>query len=515
MRLKPFNRVAMLIAGLVLAFVTPALQASSPPLPPAATVRTANGEVAGRSLEGGGAVYTDIPFAAPPVGDLRWAPPSPPRSWDGVRPAIDGPGASCPQPDQTWNREDSLRGAEDCLKLNVWTLGANSQVGPAAPVMVWFHGGAFIGGSGNAPFYDGGELMRRGVVVVTVNYRLGVLGFLAHPELSATSPDHTSGNYGIQDQIAALEWIRDNIANFGGDPDNVTIFGQSAGSISVSTLVTIPRARKLFGKAIMQSGSAFGFGELRPLRETEKANADFGSIDELRGVPADELVARWDAYAAAGPAFQRRTWPIVDGQLVARQPGSAYLTGVAADLPMIVGSNAREFPGPPIDQMKKVATLMVGDAAAGDLVAAYADAKSDPIVGDVATQMLTDLQFRCGSIMMARQTNTAWLYHFMQPMPGQDATGHSHELPYVFSPPPGTALSLRPFDVAEQALSSRMLDYWANFAKRGDPNGEGLPPWERHSATTDAYAELSAESVTMKTDLRARTCAPLMKHWGG
>ena len=264
-------------------------------------VRVVQGKVQGTLVEGGLA-FKNLPYAAPPVGPNRWRAPQAASSWRGTRDAsVFGP--SCPQEPMGWNDVDAKRASEDCLSLNIWTPRVGQGTGqPGLPVMVWINGGGFRGGSASNNFNDGTKLMRHGVVAVTINYRLGVLGFLAHPDLARETADGSTGNYGLMDQVAALRWVHDNIAAFGGDPANVTAFGQSAGGIAISWLITSKSARGLFNRAILQSGNAFGSGLITLTRaQAEKVGQQFGAIAQLRQLPARKLIQRWQVFEAQAP----------------------------------------------------------------------------------------------------------------------------------------------------------------------------------------------------------------------
>ncbi len=285
--------------------------------------------------------FKGIPFAAPPVGDLRWRPPAPPAPWPGVR-AATAYGAVCMQKISADNGLGPGPASEDCLTLNVFT--PVGKTGPALPVMVWIHGGGLVNGSGTAALYDGSALARQGVVVVTINYRLGRFGFFAHPALTAEQRGAALANYGLMDQIAALKWVRRNIARFGGDPGNVTIFGESAGGLSVNRLMMMRQARGLFHKAIVESGAGRERGET--LARAEQAGAAFAAKlgvtapdpAKLRAIPADAIVAAGDLDLIKGEA------PILDGVLLTENPSAAFAAGRVARVPYLIGSNSLEFP---------------------------------------------------------------------------------------------------------------------------------------------------------------------------
>lgn len=470
-------------------------------------VTVAQGSLQGAASEDGGTFFAGIPYAAPPVGERRWRPPGPPVPWSGIRDAV-APGPTCPQPNMGWNSWDAARSAEDCLTLNIRVpAGAAKDL----PVMVWYHGGAFAGGSGSAPTYDGGALAKRGVIVVTVNYRLGVLGFLAHPDLSAESASHSSGNYGLEDQAAALAWVHANIAAFGGDPSNVTIFGQSAGSMSVANLMTIPAARGQFRRAILQSGTPFGIGPLATLESAERTNADFGRIADLRSMSADEVLSRWSRFQAAAPQL-RQAIPIVDGHILSEQPTEAFRKGATRGIPILVGSVAREIGPASAENLNQTAQRLIGDQTA-QVTAGYETRGSDPLLGEPGTQMMTDMQFRCGTITAAGEARRAWLYHFMENFPGRAAPAHSAEVFYVFDTAPGAKPGPAPLSADQRRLSQIMIGYWTNFAKTGNPNGKGLPYWRPFSGKVTNYAELSAAGLRAAQGLRREECAPFLSQW--
>ena len=477
--------------------------AQARPASPVPAAKTDLGRVSGKAFPGG-AVFFNIPFAAPPVGDLRWTRPAPAKPWAGVR---DGTkrGNACTQPDQKWNAIDAARGSEDCLYLNVWRP---TGVKPHA-VMVWFHGGAFIGGAGNTPLYDGEALARRGIVLVTVNYRLGLMGFLTHPGLAAQDPKGKSGNYGLMDQVEALRWVRRNVAAFGGDPRNVTIFGQSAGAASVAFLIAAPAAKGLFHRAILQSGAPFGslLGATRRLEDVEGANAALGPIADLKRLPAAEVMDRWNKLAREAGAGLPLS-PVVDGDLLPVAPGTALLAGAARHLDIIVGSNSREMPGPQSpEQLQIMARKALGDRA--DAVLAGYAARADKVrYGPAADQLVADLGFGCGVPRTAQSAGAAWAYTFAQPSPGEPMVRHSAEISYVF----GLAnhddgvLTLRPFNAGERALAAKVATYWANFAKKGDPNGPGLPHWPKYAQPARTGVVFQNNGVAVKA-FNAPACA--------
>jgi para-nitrobenzyl esterase len=452
-----------------------------------AAVKVEQGLLEGRS-ENGLTVYKGIPFAAPPVGDLRWRAPQPAAKWNGVRQA-DKYAPYCPQfnfgPDYT-----RAAMSEDCLYLNVWTPAKSPA--DKIPVLVWIHGGGFAAGANSEPLFDGDVIAKKGVVLVNVTYRLGILGFLAHPELSKETANHVSGNYGLLDQIAALKWIKKNIAAFGGDPDRVTIFGESAGGISVSMLAASPLAKGLFAGAISDSGGSFGSvraaggpGEnMRPLRSAEKDGLGFqitagaGSLADLRKIPAEKILA----------ATRGMAWPNVDGYVIPSDQVSIYDAKKFNDTPILVGYNSDEglsfsrFTDP---QSYIRATKGRYGQFSDPLLNAYpAGDKGHP---KSARDLARDTAFGWHTWNWARKQsslgkNKAWLFYFDQhpeypagsPEEGHGAP-HGRDLPYVFGHLDG--LRGETPTAADRRASEAMVTYWTNFVKFGDPNGEGVPAW--------------------------------------
>lgn len=452
----------------------------------AATVTTTAGPVSGGSETTGSttvSVYRGIPYAAAPVGALRWAPPKPPTPWQRPRDATQF-GAICPQVpfgDAPLTQPQS----EDCLFLNVWT--PPHAPGVTLPVMVFIHGGAFVGGFSSDPLYDGAALAAKGVVLVSFNYRLGVLGFLAHPELSATSPDHVSGNYGILDQIAALAWVRDNIAAFGGDPARVTIFGESAGGSAVVALLASPMARGLFARAIAESPAA-GF-PLPTLKAAEATGARLGTLAELRALPADKLLALNLKVLPPAPPMAPAPYPgpVVDGWMLPVQPRKA----LANPVPAIIGGNLDEgsmfaADWKSLDRAAYVARLRtVFGSLTPRALRIYPPADPATSGRDLVADGLFGDGIRSTARTLAADHQPVWRYLFALPQGGR-APMHSDELRYVFGtldlpgytgePPPGPV---------DRRVSAQMMSAWVRFAATGDPNRRGLGTWARtgHGAT--------------------------------
>jgi len=386
--------------------------------------------------------------------------------------------------------------------------------------MVWIHGGAFANGMSTSPTYDGARLASEGVVVVTLNYRLGVFGFLAHPELTDESSHASSGNFGLQDQLAALRWVATNIAAFGGDPSNVTIFGQSAGGASVLNLATSTEARGLFSRAIIQSGAARSTITVPALASAEKNGLAFSAgqpIATLRHLSQDEVLLR----AAGLDASATRFGPVRDGYVITGDPATAVADLRDTGVELLIGSNAREGLGPPSEEGLD-AEIRASFGANADLALAQygrtngnEGGSADPLLGTAAEQFATDSTFRCGSVEVAQNAAVAglpvWQYQFEQPVPGREAQGsvHSAEVPYVFGNLLTTGFSAANYSPVDRRLSDLLVGYWVNFAKRGDPNGPGLPTWPRYTSAAKDYLRLSSAypaNAAADVDLRGSIC---------
>jgi len=453
-------------------------------------------------------VYRGIPYAAAPAGDLRWKPPQPPASWQGVRDASK-PGNACPQPPYPTN---GLYGSapppigEDCLNLNIWTPAKSA--GDRLPVMVWIHGGGFSHGTGAAIGYDGENLARHGVVVVTINYRLGIFGLLALPELAAESPHHSAGNYAFLDQIAALQWVRGNIAKFGGDPERVTIFGESAGADSVNVLMASPLAQGLFARAIAESGGLFG--PMPSLAEAERMGREFARrigatgdvLQVLRAKPADELIKA---------ATDDDVDPLVDGWLLPKTVYSIFAEGKQNDVPVIVGSNANEgtiFPPPkgaitPADFTANA--QKVYGPFSKDFLKIYPPGATDADATASYFAAFRDGQFAWNMRIWARLQGTtghrrAYRYYFSRVVPGRGerlGAFHGADLAYVFANFPYRVW----YQDWDKQLAETIETYWANFARSGDPNGSGLTAWAVYDSTKDNVLGLGdTVSVQYKVD---------------
>jgi para-nitrobenzyl esterase len=510
------------------------------------TVAVTGGEVRGSLLEKGGAVFKGVPFAEPPVGDLRWRPPAAVKPWRGARDATTY-SAPCAQNSGGHMLETSR---EDCLYLSVWT----PRWPPATPlpVMFWIHGGGNYGGTASSANFDGESLARHGVVVVTANYRLTIFGFFAHPELTRESPHHSSGNYGLLDQIAALEWVRDNIARFGGDPGNLTVFGQSAGAVDANVLMTSPLAKGLFQRVIAESGTvtrnpdaatlgmtalgalmtvksgAVSYSDAPLLAEAEKHGQQLaealkaparvvngiheGALPYLRALPAAELLKPVAApRMSIGPA----NGVVVDGWVFPRPPAEVFSKGQELRVPLLLGNNARERTPPETapDDLTKAAETMYGPLAAkASALYGFASAPApepDPLYGGTAAQWVVDTMYRCPVVAQllwhAGAGNPAYEYQFDHAAPGREALGAARgaEVPFVFGLPGANSTK---YTAVDQEISAAIQQYWTNFAKTGSPVGAGLPQWPKFDSAVRGYIEFTDSGPIAREGLRHPFC---------
>jgi para-nitrobenzyl esterase len=501
------------------------------------TVTLDTGEISGSVSRQDGAaevrVYKGIPFAAPPVGPLRWKPPEPAAPWKGVR-ACTAFGQACPQPSIPLFTVDEAE-SEDCLYLNVWT-GAKAR-DAKLPVMVWIHGGSYAFGSGAQDIYDGAALARRGVVLVTINYRLGPFGFFSHPALSKESGRNASGNYGLLDQIAALEWVKRNAAAFGGDPGCVTIFGESAGGGSVTALLLSPLAKGLFQRAIAESGVLFARG-LRdrtpgsePAERTGERLADAlacsGRADvlgALRAKTAKEVLAAtagtMNALGTEGMTFG----PVVDGWVIPDDPLALMAAGKESDVPLLIGTTADEsslfIVGSPHARSRAAFRTFVESwfGKETDRVLEQYPGTSPQELHEALARLMTDASFIEPARTFARSRGSlrsrTFMYHFTRVSPGAKLLNlgahHAAELRYVFETL--DAPGLGSFAKRDRDLSKTMAAAWVRFAQRGDPNGEDLPPWPAYTRENDAHLELGDE-LRVGSGLRREACDLLDSVW--
>ncbi len=457
--------------------------------------------------------FRGVPFARPPVGRLRWTPPQPPQPWTGVRDAT-ASAPACLQVSYGWNADLAKTSAEDCLYLEVRT----PVLDPAAkmPVMVFIHGGANRAGGGAGTINS--ALIDRNVVLVSIQYRLGVFGFLSHPALTDENPDHASGNYALMDQIAALQWVQANIASFGGDPANVTVFGHSAGAQDVGLLMASPLARGLFAKAIEESGPPqFGLPP-RSLAENEAMGVALAqgfshdapdskaALDDLRRAPA---VALQTAADAVKPPVDDASFiwlqAVVDGHVLPRSPRDVFRAGEQAHVPLIIGVSAQElglYGGH--DAVYPTAQKVFGPKFMAGLRFYGLDVKTrvkdDPVLGDVAMQMSTDLMMRCPSDWTAWHVSASGQPAYLYQLDVDSAGGtvhHGSELAFVFNN--------RPAGKSSDAWPP-LLDYWAQFAWTGSPNGRGLPAWAAYGRQGN-YVEFTHKGPVTKQAMRLGVCS--------
>lgn len=485
-------------------------------------LRTANGVLEGViSPDGKVRTFKGIPYAAPPVGPLRWKPPQPDTPWTNIRNAVEYPRhcmQGTPNDDVIFNDAGP---SEDCLYLNLW-MPAKPAVAKL-PVIVWIHGGDFVAGTSSEPRQDAGNLSKKGVMVVSLNYRLGVFGFFAYPELSKESKFHASGNYGLLDQVAALEWVKRNIATFGGDPDNVTIAGESAGSSSISALMASPLSQGLFCRAIGESGAFFSAAlPLRPRIRAEEAGtkftqAAFGavSLDELRAMPAQKLL---DAALKRPPEYFS---PDIDGYFLPVDLRLIYASGRQSHVSLLAGwnqdeSSFRSFFGnakPTVDNFVMRAKARFGNNAEAFLkrypATSDAEAKraAQDFAGDQSTAHATwkwiEMQLKTGKSPVFRYEFDQTLPLLADAKPGTASVApQASEIEFVFRVLSSKKLPWRP---ADHELSELMSSYWTNFAKTGDPNGPGLVQWPAYSAL-DGYQvmHLSAHPGAAPDGYRSR-----------
>ncbi len=474
-------------------------------------VRTRYGTVAGSGSQGL-RIFKGIPYAAPPVGELRWKPPAALKPWTGLRLAADF-APSCIQPSRIQPQ------SEDCLYLNIWSPPEPHN----APVMFWIHGGGYLAGSGSIPLYDGSALARLGAVVVTINYRLGIFGFLAHPNLSRESHQRVSGNYGLLDQIAALRWVQENIAAFGGDAKNVTIFGESAGAGSVSCLLFSPLARGLFHRAIAESGALDD--QLKDLHNPaggiESAEHQGVEVSRLLGCTGpkaldcmrdmnDRLMAKMLPPAISClECTERDTYgPVVDGYVIPAQPHDLLRDRKLNPATVLTGSNRGEGtiviglrPVPDVEGYRAWMAARFKDQAP-KVLQTYPAASNDAVRSAIR-EVYTDSWYLCPSRSLAAAVKTAYLYQFSRVRPGSEMrSAHGSELPYVFDtlkPGPGR------IEEIDRKLAALMSAAWYRFASKGDPNGDGLPEWPRYDPASEINLEFG-ETIQLNRGLHASQC---------
>jgi para-nitrobenzyl esterase len=479
--------IRLVATASIAAVLAPSLSSATIVAPPAGRVRGTNDGVV--------AEYRGIPYAVPPLGDLRWREPQPVKRWTGVRQA-NAFAPACMQTGTSMPGEAPPVTSEDCLYLNIWAPSHARR----APVIVWIHGGGFMSGNASMPLYWGDQLARRGAIVVTFGYRLGPLGFLAYPGLTAESPRHTSGNYGLLDQIAALRWVKSNIAAFGGDPLRVTIAGQSAGAISVSLLMATPSAKDLFARAIAQSGGLFEPIQLAPGYKLDRAEQDGESYARSVGARSVADLRALTAATLLGGSAGSVSHPVIDHAVLPRSPYDAYVAGAQNDVPILVGSNSDEARSlvPDIAGIRAATfeedITRVWGSLPPALLAAYPHGTDEQAV---AARLGFERDLRFGWDMWAwarlqasRSTNPVYYYHFdaQPPFPANSVYsgwGPSHyaELWYMFDHLGQEPWAWTPSD---RQLAQTMASYWVNFARNGTPEGPGLPAWPAYTMAKPA-----------------------------
>lgn len=477
-------------------------------------------------------VYRGVPYARPPVGDLRWKAPLPVEPWKEPR-AMNSFGPACAQIEGSAMFPKPKNTSEDCLYLNIW-MPANPGK-EKLPVMLWIHGGSYLFGSGELNYYSGEHLARQGVIVVTINYRLGIFGFFGHPELSTESKHNSSGNYGLLDQIESLRWVQKNIGAFGGDKNRVTAFGESAGAGSVLYLMSSPLAKGLFQRAISQSGVTYSpsrhlnldWGQEPMEKMGVRVAMEMGAanIKDLRAMSADDVIKKSNTLTGVllGDSKGNKYGPIVDGWVVTDEPALIFARGKHNRMPLLIGANSDEgtlftFVAPAMTEEQyraAVAKAYPDDTAA---VLKYYPYSPEQNGKKAFTKLLGDAAFVCSAGYFAdlnRKFSDVFLYHYswVAPTPRGKALGafHSSEIPHVF----GTSTVT---DGGTSAAPKAMLNYWANFAKTGNPNGDGLPDWTIYQSSTAPYIEFGNEIKSGAGMLREQ-CAlfekilePKLKH---
>jgi para-nitrobenzyl esterase len=478
-------------------------------------VKTANGTLEGTSDKSSGIrSFNGIPFAQPPVGDLRWKPPQPPKNWQGERKA-DKFGPRCMQRSVFSDMVFRSNGvSEDCLYLNVWTPAkSNSE---RLPVLVYFFGGGFVAGDGSEPRYDGGSMARKGIVALTVNYRLGVFGFFAHPELTKESAHRASGNYGLLDQLAALKWVAQNIAAFGGDPRRVTIAGESAGSISVSALMASPLSKNLIAGAIGESGSITGALPPIALAAAEQNGVKFAAVAGIESAPSlaalRAMAAEQLLEATAKPGIPGFT-STIDGYFFPKFPAEIFAAGEQAHVPLLVGSNTQENGyatvlgrdiKPTVENYRNALERLYGEKA--EQIFGLYPASSETEVMDAAQDLASDRFISYSTwkwIDLATRTGGKPTYYYLyaRPRPGAPRGAvHSAEIEYAMGNLDSNKVYAWTPD--DRKVSQVMQDYFANFIKTGNPNGSGQPNWPTFESGQRMIIDVHTRAVPAK--MRAR-----------
>lgn len=466
-------------------------------------VKTDAGDVSGFTNPTGDVhIYKGIPFAAPPVGNLRWREPQPVQPWQGIKKCTEfaaSPMQGKPDEFGVYTREFLIPYqpiSEDCLYLNVWT-GAKSPT-EKRPVLVYIYGGGFVSGGAGVPIYDGEAMAKKGIIFITINYRVGIFGFFAHPELTKESPHHASGNYGLMDQLAALKWVKQNIVDFGGDPDKVTIAGQSAGSMSANCLVASPLGKGLFNGAIAESGASFiaprGYGSLQDAEASGvKLAGTLGanSIADLRSKPASELVGNGQSR------------PVVDGYVLPESIADIFAAHQQNDVPVLTGWNEDDaFVGPPknaADYKKTIEDQYKNEAA--EVLKLY-PGSTDAEAATSQTRMNRDQIFGTqnytwANVQSGQGKSKIYVYRFTRRLPATTdfakyGAFHTGEVAYAYD---NLKFLNRPWQAVDQQLANTMSSYWVNFVKTGNPNGNDLPQWPAYTVNKNEVMILGEKPV--------------------
>lgn len=506
--MKKLTRISLGVLLLAAPFILYSFIIETGKITSLSVAKTDAGTVSGvKNSTGDVTSFKGIPFAAPPVGDLRWKAPQPAKHWNGVKKCDafgPSPMQAKPVPFMVYTSEFLIPEkpiSEDCLYLNVWT-GAKTKA-EKRPVFVWIYGGGFGSGGSACPIYDGEALAKKGIIFVSINYRVGVFGFFAHPELTKESPDKASGNYGLLDQIAALKWVRKNIAAFGGDPANVTIAGQSAGSMSVNALVASPLTKGLIKRAIAESGS---FLVKNPLiaattllsaeaageKTAEKAGAK--SLADLRAMSAEDAMKK----------LQGRYGPIVDGYVLPESIPDIFAHNKQNHVAVIAGWNGDEFGSGPVKKENFIKQAQQQYGSDAETFLKYFPAETDEQATASQGLVTRDMTFAISGYKWANiQSQYAdapiYVYNFDRKVPGNGEFAkygafHTGEVCYVMNNL--KFLNNRPFGQTDFALANLMSDYWVNFVKTGNPNGKGLPEWPKYNTTDNLVKVFDAKSTT-------------------
>ena len=457
-------------------------------------------------------IFKGIPFAEPPVGDLRWKAPQPVKPWKGIRKCTTfgaSPMQNNPTPFLCWSEEYLIPKkpiSEDCLYLNVWTGAKLSK--EKRPVLVYIYGGAFITGGSACPIYDGEAMAQKGIVFISFNYRLGKFGFMAHPELSEEAKIKSSGNYALLDMIAALRWVKMNISAFGGDSENVTIAGQSAGAVAINYLITSPLTKGLFHKVIAESGARFYSAQINEnsflLKNAEKEGINFAkslncnTVAEMRAESAEEILKATNGFSS----------PIIDGYVIIENAFNIYKKGKQYDVPILLGWNKDDLEGGPITKTEFKGNLQSRFGELSEEFLKEYPANTDEEAAQSLAYMIRDEYFGFEAYTWAKmQTETGksnvFIYNFNRDLPGNSAgrdfgAFHSGEIPYAYN---NLHILNRPWAETDHKIANMMSDYWVNFAKTGNPNGAGLSQWDAYDSVNEKVMVFDSvsESIPLPT----------------